>query len=168
MSAHGTIRVEDDQLLRGEGRYADDAKPANLAYAHFVRSPHAHARIKSVDTAEARKAPKVLAVLTAKDMDGVGSVSRHPPMIGRNGFKLIMPHRPALAGEKVTHVGQPVAVVIAETLAAAQDAVRARRGRIRGTPGGDRRARRHEAGRAAALCGCARQSRLRFSSTERR
>jgi len=122
MSAHGTIRVEDDQLLRGEGRYADDAKPANLAYAYFVRSPHAHARIKSMDTTEARKAPKVLAVLTAKDMEGVGSVSRHPPMTGRGGFKLIMPHRPSLAGEKVTHVGQPVAVVIAETLAAAQDA----------------------------------------------
>src|SRR5712691_10617844 len=122
MSANGTIRVEDDQLLRGTGRYADDAKPANLTYAHFVRSPHAHARIKSVDAAEARKAPKVLAVLTAKNMEGVGSVSRHPPMTGRNGFKLIMPHRPSLAGEKVTHVGQPVAVVVAETLAAAQDA----------------------------------------------
>jgi carbon-monoxide dehydrogenase large subunit len=122
MSAHGTIRVEDDQLLRGEGRYADDAKPANLAYAYFVRSPHAHARIKSVDVTEARKAPKVLAVLTAKDMEGVGSVSRHPPMTGRGGFKLVMPHRPSLAGEKVTHVGQPVAAVIAETLSAAQDA----------------------------------------------
>jgi aerobic carbon-monoxide dehydrogenase large subunit len=122
MSAHGTIRVEDDQLLRGEGRYADDAKAANLAYAYFVRSPHGHARLKSVDTAEALKSPKVLAVLTAKDMEGVGSVSRHPPMTGRGGFKLIMPHRPALAGEKVTHVGQPIAAVIAETLAAAQDA----------------------------------------------
>src|SRR5262245_4999018 len=122
MSANGTIRVEDDQLLRGAGRYADDAKPANLAHAYFVRSPHAHARIKSVDAAEARKAPKVVAVLTAKEMEGVGSVSRHPPMTGRNGFKLIMPHRPVLAGEKVTHVGQPVAVVVAETLAAAQDA----------------------------------------------
>jgi carbon-monoxide dehydrogenase large subunit len=122
MSAHGTIRVEDDQLLRGLGRYVDDAKPANLAYAYFVRSPHAHARIKSVDTTAAAKAPKVLAVLTAKDMAGVGNVSRHPPMTGRNGFKLIMPHRPALAGEKVTHVGQAVAAVIAETLAAAQDA----------------------------------------------
>jgi carbon-monoxide dehydrogenase large subunit len=122
MSAHGTIRVEDDQLLRGEGRYADDVKPANLAYAYFVRSPQAHARIKSVDTAEARKAPKVLAVLTAKDMESVGSVSRHPPMTGRSGFKLIMPHRPALAGERITHIGQPVAVVIADTLSAAQDA----------------------------------------------
>jgi carbon-monoxide dehydrogenase large subunit len=122
MSAHGTLRVEDDQLLRGEGRYADDVKPANLAYAYFVRSPHAHARIKSVDTTEAGKAPKVLAVLTAKDMEGVGSVSRHPPMTGRGGFKLIIPHRPVLAGERVTHIGQAVAAVIAETLAAAQDA----------------------------------------------
>jgi len=122
MSAHGTLRVEDDQLLRGEGRYADDAKPANPAFACFVRSPYAHARIKSVDVAEARKTPKVLAVLTAQDMAGVGSVSRHPPMTGRGGFKLIMPNRPVLAGDKVTHIGQSVAMVVAETLAAAQDA----------------------------------------------
>src|SRR5471030_531619 len=84
MSAHGTVRVEDDQLLRGEGRFADDAKPANLAFAYFVRSPHGHARIKSIDIAEALKSPKVLAVLLAKDMEGVGSVSRHPPMTGRS------------------------------------------------------------------------------------
>src|SRR5712691_5388397 len=99
MSAHRTIRVEDDQLLRGAGRYADDVKPANLAYAYFVRSPHAHARVKAVDIAQARQAPKVLAVLTAADMQGVGNVSRHPPMTGRNGFKLIIPHRASLAGE---------------------------------------------------------------------
>jgi len=122
MSAHGTLRVEDDQLLRGEGRYADDARPENPAYAYFVRSPHAFARIKSVDIAQALKSPKVLAVLTAKDMEGVGSVSRHPPMTGRGGFKLVMPHRPALVGERITHIGQAVAVVVAETLAAAQDA----------------------------------------------
>ncbi len=115
-------RVEDNQLLRGEGRYADDGKPSNAAYCAFVRSPHAFARIMSVNASEAEKAKGVLAVLTAKDMEGVGNVSRHPPMAGRGGMKMVVPMRPALAGGKVTHIGQPVAAVIGESLAAAQDA----------------------------------------------
>jgi len=126
MNEHGTLRVEDERLLRGAGRYVDDVRPANLAanlaHACFVRSPYAFARIRSIDVAAARKAPGVLAVLTAADMAGVGSVSRHPPLSGRAGFKLVMPHRPALAGEKITHIGQAVAVVVAETPFAAQDA----------------------------------------------
>ena len=78
----------------------------------------------SVRTDEARKAKNVLAVLTAEDMKAanVGSVSRHPPVPGRGGAKMIMPFRPSLAGEKVMHVGDPVAMVVAETQAAAQDA----------------------------------------------
>ena len=87
-----------------------------------MRSPHAFARIVSVDIEAARNAPGVVAVLTAKDMDGVGNVGRHPPIPGRGGKKLVMPHRPALAGERVMHVGEPVAMVVAETAAAAQDA----------------------------------------------
>jgi aerobic carbon-monoxide dehydrogenase large subunit len=102
----------------------DDPSLPDTAYAVFVRSPHAHARIVSVNTEEARKAKKVLAVLTAPDMKAanVGSVSRHPPVQGRAGATMIMPFRPSLAGEKVMHVGDPVAMVVAETLAAAQDA----------------------------------------------
>ncbi len=119
-----TPRVEDDALVRGAGRFMDDPRLPNTAYAAFVRSPHAHARIVSVKTEEARKAKKVLAVLTAEDMKAanVGSVSRHPPVPGRGGAKMIMPFRPSLAGEKVMHVGDPVAMVVAETTAAAQDA----------------------------------------------
>jgi len=117
-------RVEDDVLVRGGGRFMDDASLPDTAYAAFVRSPRAHARVVSINTEAARKAKKVLAVLTAADMKAanVGSVSRHPPVQGRAGGKMIMPFRPSLAGEKVMHVGDPVAMVIAETLAAAQDA----------------------------------------------
>jgi aerobic carbon-monoxide dehydrogenase large subunit len=123
-STKHTPRIEDDALVRGTGRFMDDPRLPNTAYAAFVRSPHAHARITSVNTDEARRAKKVLAVLTAEDMKAanVGSVSRHPPVPGRGGAKMIMPFRPSLAGEKVMHVGDPVAMVVAETIAAAQDA----------------------------------------------
>ena len=115
-------RVEDERLLRGLGRFTDDAEPQDGAYAAFVRSPHAFARIVSVDIGEARRAPGVLAVLTAADMDGVGNISRHPPMTGRGGAKLVQTNRPALAGDRVLHVGQPVAAIVAETRNQAQDA----------------------------------------------
>ena len=117
-------RVEDDALIRGAGRFMDDPRLPNQAYAAFVRSPHAHARVLSVKTDDARAAKRVLAVLTAEDMKAanVGSVSRHPPVPGRGGTKMIMPFRPALAGDKVMHGGDPVAMVVAETAAAAQDA----------------------------------------------
>ena len=115
-------RVEDDALVRGHGRYAADAPFPHQAYACFVRSPHAFARIVSVDTAVAAKVGNVLGVLTAKDMEATGSLGRHPPLIGRNGMALILPHRPALAGERVMHIGEPVAMVVAESAAGAQDA----------------------------------------------
>jgi len=117
-------RVEDNALVRGAGRFMDDPRLPNQAYGAFVRSPHAHARIVKIDTTAARAAKKVLAVLTAADMKaaGVTTVSRHPPVPGRGGAKMALPFRPALAGEKVLHVGEPVALVVAETAAAAQDA----------------------------------------------
>src|ERR1700733_11590461 len=117
---HG--RVEDEPLVRGRGRYMADAPEPNQAFAYFVRSQHAFARIVSLNTGAALKAPGVIGVLTAKDMDGVGNLGRHPPVPGRGGKTLILPHRPALAGERVMHVGEPVAMVVAETAAAAQDA----------------------------------------------
>jgi aerobic carbon-monoxide dehydrogenase large subunit len=116
------IRVEDNALVRGLGRYAADAPLPNQAYAYFVRSPHASARIVSVDASEALKAPGVVGVLTAKDMEGVGNLGRHPPVPGRGGKGLVVPHRPALASERVVHIGEPVAMVVAESAAAAQDA----------------------------------------------
>ena len=117
---HG--RVEDDALLRGLGRYIADTPESNQVFAYFVRSPHAFARIASIDTDAAKNAPSVIAVLTASDMDGVGNISRHPPLPGRNGSKLAVSHRPALARERVMHVGEAVAMVIGTSAAAAQDA----------------------------------------------
>jgi carbon-monoxide dehydrogenase large subunit len=121
---HFVPRVEDDALLRGRGRFVDDAPQEKQAYGFFLRSPHAHARIRALGVAAARNAPGVVAVVTHTEMDaaGVGSCSVHPPLAGRHGAKLVMPFRPALARDRVMHAGQPVAFVVAETLAQAQDA----------------------------------------------
>ncbi len=119
-SFHG--RVEDDVLVRGHGRYVADAPLPNQAYAYFVRSPHAFARIVSVDASGATGVPGVIAVLTAADMEGIGNISRHPPLPGRNGSKLIVTHRPALAKDRVLHIGEAVAMVVAERALTAQDA----------------------------------------------
>jgi aerobic carbon-monoxide dehydrogenase large subunit len=116
------VRVEDNVLVRGHGRYSADAPLPDQAYAYFVRSPHAFAKILSVDVSAALKAPGVIGVLTAKDLEGVGNLGRHPPVPGRGGKNLILPHRPALASERVMHIGEAVAMVVAETFAAAQDA----------------------------------------------
>jgi len=117
-------RVEDDALVRGLGRFTDDQRRPNEAQCVFVRSPHAHARVKAVNVDAAKKAKGVLAVLTAADMTaaGVGAVARHPPVAGRGGAKMPMPFRPALCGEKVMHVGDAVAAVIADTAGNAMDA----------------------------------------------
>jgi aerobic carbon-monoxide dehydrogenase large subunit len=117
---HG--RVEDDVLVRGRGRYVADAPEPNQAYAYFVRSPHAFARIASVDTSGATGVPGVIAVLTAQDMEGIGNISRHPPLPGKNGSKLIVTNRPALAKDRVMHIGEAVAMVVAERAMVAQDA----------------------------------------------
>ena len=121
---HRTIRVEDDTLVRGRGRFVDDGETQGIAFGFFVRAPHAFARIVKIDAETARREPGVIAVLTAADMKaaGVGSVSAHFPMAGRGGAKIVVPFRPALAEDRVMHVGQAVALVVADTAAAAQDA----------------------------------------------
>ena len=128
-----------------------------------MRSPHAFADIRSIDTAAAKAVPGVLAVLTAADMEGIGNVSQHPPLAGRGGAKLIVPHRPALAGKTVRHVGEPVAVVIAETLTAAQDAAElVAVDYEERTPAVDLREAVRD-GRAASLAGGSRQHRGRLA-----
>jgi carbon-monoxide dehydrogenase large subunit len=116
-AAHNRPRVEDDVLVRGLGRFVDDVHLPGELQAAFVRSPHACALIRSIDIAAAQAAPGVALVLTAKDMDaaGVRTMGGHPPFTGRGGKKLVVPHRPSLAGERVRHVGEAVAVVIAAT-----------------------------------------------------
>jgi carbon-monoxide dehydrogenase large subunit len=129
MSSHSHApfaRVEDEALITGRGRYIADAPQPGMLYAAFVRSPHACARITSVDVTEARSATGVVAVLTAADIEkaGIGSISAHPPVPGgRDGKPLAIPFRPTLAGERVLHVGDPVVAVIAESELAALDGV---------------------------------------------
>jgi carbon-monoxide dehydrogenase large subunit len=115
-------RVEDQAFVTGQGRYADDVARDGLAYAAFVRSPHAHARIVSIDVEAARTAKGVVAVLTEKDMAGIGNVARFAPLQGRDGKSVAASHRPVLAGERVMHVGDPVAMIVADSALAAQDA----------------------------------------------
>ncbi|MFN3658870.1 MAG: xanthine dehydrogenase family protein molybdopterin-binding subunit [Pseudolabrys sp.] len=117
-------RVEDDPLLRGTGRFGDDVKPESALAAWFVRSPHAFAKITRIDTAAARKAKGVVAVYTAADLADAHyhSISHPHPIPGRGGQMPASPHRPVLAGERVLHVGEPVAMVLATSPALAQDA----------------------------------------------
>jgi carbon-monoxide dehydrogenase large subunit len=117
-------RIEDDALLRGAGRFGDDGKPAGALAAYFVRSPHAFANIEHIDVAAAKRAPGVVAVLTAADLAGAHyhSISHPHPIPGRGGKAAVAPHRASLAASRVLHVGEPVAMVIAVSAQAAQDA----------------------------------------------
>ena len=119
-----TGRVEDDALLRGQGRFGDDVKPQSALAACFVRSPHGFARIGRIDTAAAKAASGVVAVLTGADLAAAHyhAITHAHPIPGRAGKPPVSPHRPALAAERVLHVGEPVALVLAETFGQAQDA----------------------------------------------
>jgi len=135
-------RVEDPRLLTGGGRYTDDTKLSSPAARLYVlRSPHAHADIKSIDTGAARKAPGVLLVLTGEDVKkaGFGDVPCLVPLANRDGSPRGETPRPMLALDRVRHVGDPVALVVAETLEQAKDAAEmievdyAARGHVVGT-----------------------------------
>jgi len=116
---------EFDRLLRGAGQYTADLRMAGLAEAVFLRSPHAHAGIRGIDATAARALPGVVAVLTAADLPGLGAmpaVAFHP-LAPRDALRAAP--RPVLAGDRVRHVGEAVALVVAETRAAAEDAAEA-------------------------------------------
>src|SRR6266850_4380579 len=117
-------RKEDDTLVRGKGKYTDDFNLPRQAFAWIVRSPHAHGTIKSIDTAAAKAMPGVLGVWTGADM---ASANYNPftcglPLKNRDGSPLLQTNRTALMSDKVRFVGDPVAFVVAETLAQARDA----------------------------------------------
>jgi carbon-monoxide dehydrogenase large subunit len=120
-------RFEDLRLITGQGRYTDDVVLPNMAYAFVLRSPMGHANIKRVDAAAARKMPGVLFVGTGDDVriDGLGDVPCSTPLTSRDGTPRHDTPRPILAQGKVRHVGQPVALVVAQTLAQARDAAEA-------------------------------------------
>ncbi|MDF2998625.1 MAG: hypothetical protein K0R27_4262 [Xanthobacteraceae bacterium] len=114
---------DDDRLVRGAGCFSDDLVLPGRLHACFVRSPHAHARILAVDAEAARGLDGVVAILTAADLETlrIGNVSVPQIITGRGGAKLIVPFRPALATDRVMHVGQPVALVLATSLRAAEE-----------------------------------------------
>ena len=117
-------RTEDPRLLSGGGRYTDDRNAPGQAYAVFLRSPAAHGEVATLDVSAVADSPGVLAVYTGADLeaDGIGHIPCPVPMKNRDGSAPSVPPRPALAVGRVRHVGDPVAVVVAETLAAAHDA----------------------------------------------
>ena len=117
-------REDDSRLLTGGGRYLDDIAFEGLARGVVLRSPHAHARIVAIDTAEAERMPGVLAVLDGTDWraDGHGCLPCEDEAARPDGAPMIDPPRPALVRERVRFVGDPVAFVVAETEALALDA----------------------------------------------
>lgn len=120
-------RFEDSTLITGRGRYTDDLALPGMAQAYVLRSPMAHARIGSIDTTAARGMPGVLLVLTGEELtaDGLGDLPCVAPLNNRDGTPRHDTPRPALAVGKVRHVGQPVVLVVAETLHQARDAAEA-------------------------------------------
>jgi aerobic carbon-monoxide dehydrogenase large subunit len=118
-------RKEDVRLITGVGRYVDDESNPGQAYAAFLRSPHAHARIKSIATDAAKGAPGVLAVYTSAEVTAAKLVTIKcgAPLKNSDGSNYFNPGRPLLAEGKVRHVGDPVALVVAESPNAAKDAV---------------------------------------------
>ncbi len=136
-AAHGTgigqpvRRREDLRLVTGRGRYSDDLSLPGQAYAIFVRSPHAHALIKKLEASGARAAPGVLAVLTSDEVreDGLNPLphisNNHPADIriqNKDGSPVVRPQHQPIVFPEVCHVGEIVAVVVAESVAAAKDA----------------------------------------------
>jgi carbon-monoxide dehydrogenase large subunit len=116
-------RLEDDRMLTGRGRYVSDWNLPGQAYGHFLRSDRAHAEIVSIDTQEALRHPGVVAVFTGADVAGVlKSLPAALPVKGRGGMELINPGRPSLAQGRVRFAGDAVALIVAESATAAQDA----------------------------------------------
>ena len=121
-------REEDKRFLRGQGRYTDDINLPGQAWSYILRSPHAHALIRSLDTEAARRAPGVLAVYTGDDVAAAGLgdlpcyVAKALPLKRPDGQPIFVPPHPALARGKVAFVGDCVAFVVAETWYQARDA----------------------------------------------
>ncbi|HLA19962.1 MAG TPA: molybdopterin cofactor-binding domain-containing protein, partial [Pseudolabrys sp.] len=119
----GVPRFEDPRLVRGGGHYIDDVVYPGMAFGVVLRSPHAHAKIKSIDVSAAKAAPGVLAVITAADWkaSGFGDLPSHPGLKRRGGAPMALPRYTVLAEGRVRWVGDCVAFVVAETAAQAMD-----------------------------------------------
>ena len=117
-------REEDPRLLKGRGRYVDDVQPTGEARGFVLRSPQAHAVIRSIDTRAAKAAPGVLCVLTGEDLKArnLGATRPVVPRKKADGSPAFVTPQPLLAQERVRYVGEPVAFIVAETLNQAKDA----------------------------------------------
>ncbi len=114
-------RKEDPRMITGRGRYVDDVQPLNLHYVAFLRSPHAHARIRGIDTSKAAALPGVVKVYTGKDFEGkIGSL---PCGVNLPNSNQKTPNHPAMAVDRVRYVGEIVAAVVAKDRATAKDAL---------------------------------------------
>jgi carbon-monoxide dehydrogenase large subunit len=125
MQAKSVRRREDLRLLTGQGNYAADAAPAGMAVAIFLRSPYAHARVTQIDVAPAREVPGVIAVYTAEDLTDVAPIAGGIGFPRPDGGPAPKTDRPLLATDRVRFLGEPVALVIAETRAAGLEAAEA-------------------------------------------
>ncbi|MEO1198032.1 MAG: xanthine dehydrogenase family protein molybdopterin-binding subunit [Pseudomonadota bacterium] len=125
-------RLEDQRFITGTGNYTDDVNVAGQGYAYFVRSPHAHAAIKSIDTSVLKGMSGVVGVLTGEDVaaDSLGPLPAGWMIHSKNGDPMKAPGHPLLAQGKVRYVGDPIAVVVGETFAEAKDAGEALLGAI--------------------------------------
>ena len=120
-SGQSIRRFEDHRLLIGQSSYVDDIKLPDMLHAVVLRSPHAHAYIKSIDTLEASSLAGVVTVITAADIEQV--LGRVPTRGNTDADALQPPEHPVLAGDKVCYVGQPVAIVVADDPYLARDAM---------------------------------------------
>jgi hypothetical protein len=120
-------RNEDPMLLRGQGRYTDDLSLPGQAYAVMVRSGYAHGLINAIDTEEARTMPGVLGIFTGPDLTaaGIKNMPLGQAVPTREGTEMYRPSCPVLTSDKVRYVGDPIAIVVAETVAQAKDAAEA-------------------------------------------
>src|SRR5688572_10330060 len=120
-------RLEDDRMLTGRGRYVSDWNLPGQDYGHFLRSDRAHAKIVSIQTEEVLKRPGVIAVITGQELvdAGLKPIPAAAPFKWQDGSAQRLAQRPSLAHEVVRHVGEPVALVVAETAVQAQDAAEA-------------------------------------------
>jgi aerobic carbon-monoxide dehydrogenase large subunit len=152
-------RTEDPRLLTGRGRYTDDFVLQRLAHAYVLRSPYAHAHIRSVDIRGAQQMPGVLAVLTGEDWAAEKFGAPRPviPRQRRDGSPMFVPPRPALVKDRAMLVSDPVAFIVAESVDLAKDAAERIARRVRAASLRHRNGRGAATGRSEALGGMPRQ-----------
>jgi len=126
-SDRDALRSEDGPLLTGRGRFTDDLVVPGQAHAAFVRAQVSHGQLRALDVARARALPGVLAIFTGRELaaDGLGAIPPAVALPGRGGRPMFAASMPPLAVERVRYVGEPVAIVVAETAAQARDAAEA-------------------------------------------